>query len=414
MAATRAAVRRSHPTSGRSQVFQDSAVLTAASLLGQAETVFASIMLARRGGPNGFGTISIALGIVALLTDVSDFGSTTWAVREVSRGEMGHKGVIFMLRWRLALTFLIAVVGICLTVVFQRPNLSLTCLFAVYFCASCLSVLTMGLCRAQLRILRAACATLTERTVLAIVAVLGFAFHWQAPLTFAAGFAIGAIVGLLVCLRQSIRLPVCGSEQYRSILGIYRASLAFGISGLASDLSNLEAPLVGYFGGLTVAGNFAAANRLSGPLGLPASAISSVLFPRLSRLEFREGRELGRRAYRYLLPIAGVVFILIVTSGKLIPLILGRTFGNGTTVCINLILMSVVVGSANQISYCRLQAAGAQRAVSGIVVACMLTGLFACGIGSYSLGARGAACGVLSKELVTFVNMQILLRRWNL
>jgi O-antigen/teichoic acid export membrane protein len=352
-----------------------------------------------------------AMSVATLVVDLCDFGTSTFMSRELARNTMTARDVLRFNIRRLPYFSLVIPVWVlgCSLIDDGLPR-------AVYVLGTYPMVLIASMaanatCRGVGYFGTAAIGSLIERGMLFGCTIIGVSLHADVALWYGLGLIAGSVASSIFCFSRAVgdrhepRGPQC------SLYSVYRRSRHFGLSGLATDLSSLEVPLVAAASGGVTAGQFGAANRVSGPLGVPASAISGALFPAVASQSRHAASRTTLRALLALLPL-GIIFLLLgVFASTLVTRVLGTQYGSNTSFALQLILAATWLGSLNQIIYVLFQGTGRQREVARSLVVTMSAGLVFTTVGAYSAGAPGAAAGVVVKEVLTSIWVLILWRR---
>jgi O-antigen/teichoic acid export membrane protein len=386
------------PAARRNSLGHDSTVLAVASLTAQAATFLATVIVAREAGVSAFGLLAAGIGVATIIVDLTDFGTSTYLLRELAADRVAPRSVLSVAFRRVPLFILVACLALlALSALVEVPP-ALGAL-ALYPAALGFNLMTSGACRARMLFRRAAVAVVLDRIILLAAVLATGVFELAAGTGFVVGLVLGTSCASLVCL-WPLRTAPHRHGRVLPLSAVYRAGRHFGVATLAADLSTLEIPIVAAVAGPTSAGQFGAAQRVSGPLGIPASAVSAALFPRLAMRGGKQARRQTARALLFLIPLAISFLTVGLFAEPIVRHALGPGYGSQTVACLQIVLGAVWLGSLNQVLYNLLQSQGRQREVAWGLAPVIVAGLVMTSLGAWHFGPVGAACGVLTKEVM--------------
>ena len=283
--------------------------LTIATVLSRIISFYVIIHLARTLGPEGFGKITIAQGIITYFTILTDLGLKTYATSEIA-GKLSQArkllNQIFSMRIFLAgLSFTICLV-ITQFLPIEKDTLSLV--LGMSFL-----IITTGVMPDWIFLIREEMFWNGLNEIIQNLLWGTLIFIWihsyndlhLVPPAYIIG-ASGALIAALIVLRKKACLPrfVIDLKKFRTI---FRLALPIGLSSIIITLYfNLGQIMLGFIKGPSDAGLYSAANRflIVGNLGL--SILLSSFYPALVKLH-RKKTEVYYRcinlASRLLLPV---------------------------------------------------------------------------------------------------------------
>ena len=318
-----------------------------AQITGAAFTAGLTVFLARKLGSEGYGVLSLALGIVGLVTLFADFGIANSVARFVAehREDRGRAASVLADGLRLKLIASITVSALLfalaepIALAYGIPAL----VWPVRGIAVALfgqSLMMMGSvfaasARVDLKWLTALSESATE-----VLASVGLVLAGAGATGAAFGQAIGYLVGggmtilLLVRLLGSAVLPrgMRFGADARAVATY--ASFLLIIDGAYTAFSQVDVLIIGSYLGASAAGIFSAPMRLIAFLAYPASAVATGVAPRLARGARTEPNVSAfLAAMRLLLVVQSAVTAFVLGWSPLIVRIaLGKSFAESASV----------------------------------------------------------------------------------
>ncbi len=325
---------------------RNTALQLASQLSSAAFTAGLTLYLVRRLGASGYGTYALAYSVGALAVLLAGAGLPP----AVGRFLAEHRGDPVHVRAILAVGLKIQVPAATLTGVglfalasplahaFGNPHLVwplrwmgvgvIAMALFTFFTTMFISVrrVSAGL---WMVILESA----TE-TAAAIAFVLGGAGAAGALLGKAIGYTVALTVGLLLALRvfgrgRGGRLPT--SVRPRSVVGY--AGALFAVDATWAAIAQVDVLIVGAVLTSAAVGRFGAVLRILTVLGYLGIAVTAGVAPRVARGKGRPDTDVFNQAIRYLLIVQGLVIApMLVWSGPIIGLLLGRGYGGAADI----------------------------------------------------------------------------------
>jgi len=301
-------------------------------------SAFASIVITRLLGPDGYGLYSVSLIVPGLFLLFADFGVNSALVKYLAQfrveGERSkvvslvRNGFLFKLLMGLFLFLICFLFSDFLAVyILGRPDLgflvrlvSLLVVFQVLFV--CSNNIFVGLDRME----RSAAISVLQSVVKVVLAplliVLGFGII-GALVGHVASYVVAGVVGSLIVYRVYREYVEQGSRLVSEFLRDLKFMVRFGFplfsSGLLlSFLSQFQMLVLAWFVSDFEIGNFRAASNFLSLLGVLVVPISTALFPAFSKFDLNsEKGELGR-FFRYSLRY---ILLVIVPASVLVALV---------------------------------------------------------------------------------------------
>lgn len=373
------------------------------------------VYLARLVGAEGYGIISYALSLAALVSAVTDLGISGVITREGSKDR--HSQLRYLATGAAAKGGLVITAAIVLGLwgVAGAPQALLLPLVILIVGFDGIRDLITALFRAQERMELEAYVQLATNLSIAVLG-LAAALLVGSPAwilgAYAAGCALGAVAALWP-MRKNI-----GSIRRRYdrtlVRELVRSSWTFGIVGLVGSIMlNADAIMLAWFRDPIEVGYYAAAQRIVQLLYVIPLPIASALFPVVARLAADRARfkEVVEGTTRFLLVLgAGGAVSLLAASGALIRLLYGDAYEPATN---NLAIMSLtlvpsfVVASLGN----ALFALRRERALVGYAVVAVLANILANLLLIPRFGGPGSALATLIAQTALLCYLGVVLRR---
>lgn len=373
------------------------------------------VYLARLVGAEGYGVISYALSLAALLSSVTDLGISGVITREGSKNREDQ--FRYLATGAAAKAGLVVVAGVVLGVwgIAGAPSAYLLPLVMAVVAFDGIRDLSTALFRAQEHMELEAYVQLTTNVGIALLG-LAAALIVGTPGWVLAGYAGGCLVGAIAALyplRWSLRDL---SRRYdRSLVrDLVRSSWTFGIVGLVGGIMlNADAIMLAWFRPAAEVGYYAAAQRIVQLLYVLPLPIASALFPLVARLaaDKERFREVVEGASRFLLVLGtGGAVGLLAASGALIHLLYGDAYepASSSLAIMSLTLIpSFVVASLGN----ALFALRRERALIGYAVVAVLANVAFNLVLIPRFGGPGSALATLLAQSALLCYVSVVLRR---
>lgn len=371
--------------------------------LSQLVTGLTYVVAARSIAPSSLGIIATCVAIGTIAATVFDLGLNNFVVREVASSKLdvtAARGVGRAKR-RLSVALLTVTLLACLLIA-STPLMS--AVLGLVGVAMWEAQTANGLLRAQERFANAAAGQLGGRGVgLAVVlaCVLAGLTDLALPIGLVVGFAAEAVIDRVFLGADRAR-PL----GQRELMRMHREAVPFGLASLAASAQQLDTPLVAAGGGAMVAGIYAAAGRLLGPLGFLSSSLGLVGAPWLARAQ-HDPDALRREEMRIIRVAAALCLAPIVAAAVgpfLIPLILGSDYAGSGSAFVVLAIGSVF-STFNQPLAIITQNRGHQGSVATAIAIGLTIGLVATFVLALFGGAVWAAVGFMISQLYILAHL---------
>ncbi len=353
------------------------------------------ILAARAVPPAEFGLLAAMLGVTTLLQTIFDMGVQTFTTRErAARGDVG--AIATALRFNARTSVLLAVVAAGIIVgaaLIFDPAFALMLPLAVWVSAERTADVRLTISFADGDV-RGNAINLLSRRTLAILLFLALVFVGIEPLlSYAVAVAVAA-VGSSVFANLYVRGRVTAPPDmtYRQLM---RASWPYWLNSVATQARNLDSAITASFAGAVQAGFFSVASRLTSPLRILPTTLSSVLLPNAAKSDGSRSETLA------LLRLAGLAWAattalyvaLILTAPWFVPSLLGADYA-GSVPAVQIVVAGLPFAALISLLSSILQGHGRKHFVATVSTVSVIACLAMVAIGSSVWGAEGAAAAL--------------------
>jgi O-antigen/teichoic acid export membrane protein len=371
----------------------------------QAATV---AVLARELGPHQFGTLAAVLGVIIWFQAVSDLGMSKLVVKE--RATSGSDSLVAGGLWVNSRSTIL--LGIILGIGFTGAGLTLDHNFLLM---APLAISAAGEKNADTW-LGVAIAdgdthlnsiNLVSRRSLALFGFLGM--HYMGIETLFS-YSIAAAFAALISVAFA-RRHVSGivTSQRDSVSNVLASARPFWKNTLAVQLRNLDAGIVGMVTNAGVAGYYATASRLSGPLRMLPTSLAIVILPQAARTRNEPTPSIVRIVLLAGSAVGCIYISLIVTIPWLLPLVFGKAY-LPAIVPLQIVLAGLVFAGFTSLFGAVLQGRGFPQEVATISVITTFYLLLALVVLTTAGGAVGAAAALATSFAIEAIALGVIFR----
>jgi O-antigen/teichoic acid export membrane protein len=403
---TPAQLKRQRSSSIHRTAISGTAGVAAATVLGQALTGLAFVVIARRTSPEIFGPFASTYSISIVAGGLMDFGSSQRLTRDLARSKILGETGSWLIRRSVAQVAGALALAIVLVSIRPIPNESAaTALLAMQSVSLSIALAFAGAVRAVRSPQLAAWQTAVGNAALLVVALL-------APLDrlFLFGAAAATSSWLISSVLAAWSLRRNGPFFSRPSRGNpWHESAGLGVYGMAASLMLLAVPIVTMIAGNQAAGNLAAVSRWIQPLILLTISYSTFMFPTFASYEADAE---AVRHLRSAIPIVtlgvGASAVMIAAAPNLVSLILGPDY-RGSVNILRLSAIAVIPSILSQPIASLLQARGDDRFVGKVGLASSLGALLATGLlcGHFGAAASPVSAGVAAGLLLLGLGQRV-------
>ncbi|TDL46287.1 lipopolysaccharide biosynthesis protein [Microbacterium oleivorans] len=342
--------------------------------------------------PAEFGLLAAMLGITTLLQTIFDMGVQTYTTRErAARGDVG--AIATALRFNGRTSLLLAAVAAAVIAGASwmiDPAFAFMLPLAVWVAAERTADVRLTIAFADGDVRGNAINLLSRRAFAIAIFLLLVALHVEALLSYAIAVAAAA-VGSSLFARAYVRGRVTAPPDitYRELL---RASWPYWLNSVATQARNLDSAITATFAGAVQAGYFSVASRLTSPLRILPTTLSSVLLPNAAKSSG------SRRETLLLLRLAGLVWtlttaiylLIIVIAPWGVPLVLGADY-TGSVLAVQIVVAGLPFAALISLLSSVLQGRGRKHFVATVATVSVVVCLVMVALGAALWGAEGAA-----------------------
>lgn len=373
------------------------------------------VYLARLVGAEGYGIISYALSLAALVSGLTDLGISGVITRESAKNKADE---FRYLATGAAAKFGLIGIGTLALVIAALVGLPQAMLlpFVILIVAfDGVRDLVTALFRAQERMEVEAYVQLSTNAAIVALGLVA-AILVGNPAWVLGGYAVGCAIGAAVALlplRKSIRS--LRSRYDRSLIRpLVRSSWTFGIVGLiGSIMLNTDAIILALFRPEIEVGYYAAAQRVAQLVYVLPLPVASALFPLVSRLagDAKAFKAVVESATRFLLVIGtGAAISLLIASGSVIRLLYGSAY-EGSTMSLAILSLTLIPTFLVSSLSNALFALRKEKALIGYAAIAVCANIIANLILIPRFGGPGSALATLIAQTALLGYLAIVLKR---
>ncbi|UPG84810.1 oligosaccharide flippase family protein [Luteibacter aegosomatis] len=316
---------------------------TSLSLLWQLARVGAQALwllaLARKIGPDGYGTFAGVAGLATFLGAFSGLGLGLLLLRAVARdpsllGAYWHKGI----RWTIGSGIAIALAFLAISLAAARNDASLPALLAIGASEVVLFPL-VSLCAFAFNAHERSGFAAGLPALTALIRLVGVTIFLVSPLPATiATYSFVHLATTLVAASAAVAITQTILRPGPAVGRVTRSELVDGagystVWAVTNALGSLDKTLVLHLAGGTVAGLYASAYRLTMVFTLPIDALAMSSLPRVFRHDSdpAAGRRLVGRMFVVGLGFSLVAALLLHLSAGILPWLLGPSFAGAVS-----------------------------------------------------------------------------------
>lgn len=363
--------------------------LAAAAL--QAMTI---LVVARLIEPSQLGLILSIVGAGAFLQMIFDIGISTYVLRERSLGDLQAIQRAASIHATSCI-----VLALCSMMLILATSMLLN--FSAWaFLPIAVSLASDRHSDMRLNILLAdgdsrknVTLLLERRTAsLIIFLLLSLAAQVEPTLAYTSAIALASAACLVRTVRSTREVPIFRSKDLHHFSKLVSSTRHYWLNSVASQLRNLDAPLVLLGGGSAASGFYGFASRLVNPLRLVPDAVGNVFLPTAARKPYKIA-PFAKISFAVLALItAGLIFMIAVTPA-IIPWLAGTAYA-GAVLPIQVTCVGLIFGAFSSILSPILLGWGEGKSVAIIATLSNIIGLALIYTLSIAHGATGGAAGL--------------------
>ncbi len=324
----------------KTKIVKDSVIVLSGNIFSASLGFLATILITRTLGPVQFGLFSVALAVMGIASQFSDFGIGTGLVRFASlylKNDDQKANLIFKvsLKFKLIITTLVILTGLFISKflaihIFGNPDLifPLKLAFIGAFGLSLIGYISTTLQARQSFKKFTLVNLITPLGKFTLIGLLFLTYKlnlFSAITTIAILPFIAFLVGSLIIPRDFLRAKGDENEAFR---GLFRFSKWILVSLLCVMIFNrLDILMLVYFKTVEVVGYYSAAYKFAFVFPLITGSITTILLPKVSGLSKKEQlHKYIRKSLKFTMPIIFPLFILLLISRPIILSIYGSEY----------------------------------------------------------------------------------------
>ncbi|MHA7209824.1 lipopolysaccharide biosynthesis protein [Arthrobacter sp. MDT1-65] len=359
----------------------------------QASTI---ILLARFVQPSQLGLILSIIGVGAFLQMFFDLGVSTYVLREKAVGSM----IAIQQAATIHAASCVALAGFGALLIIAAANFSefdgwVFLPIAISVAADRHSDMRLNILLADGDSHRNILLLLERRAFTFILfLVLSTALDLDPTSSFAASLALASTISLFRTVRATTQVRLFTFIDRAILLQLLNATKTYWTNSVASQLRNLDAPLVLLGGGTTASGFYGFASRLVNPLRLVPDAVGNIFLPTAARQPYKISPFI-RLGTAVLVAISFGLVLVAAIAPMFVPYIAGANY-QGAVLPVQITCLGMIFGALSSVCSPILLGWGEGKTVATISVVCNLLALGLAYLLSVHYGATGAAIGLSS------------------
>lgn len=353
------------------------------------------VLAARAVPPAEFGLLAAMLGVTTLLQTVFDMGVQTFTTRErAARGDVG--AIATALRFNARTSLLLAVVACAIiggAAILLDPAFALMLPLAVWVSAERTADVRLTISFADGDVRGNAINLLSRRALAILLFLLLVAGSVEPLLSYSLAVAIAAIgSSIFANFYVRGRVTAVADMTYRELM---RASWPYWLNSVATQARNLDSAITAGFAGAAEAGFFSVASRLTSPLRILPTTLSSVLLPNAARSDGsrKETSSLLRLAAVAWSATTALYIALIIAAPWFVPLLLGADY-SGSVLAVQIVVAGLPFAALISLLSSILQGHGRKHFVATVATVSVIACLAMVAVGASAWGAEGAAAAL--------------------
>ena len=369
----------------------DTRRLFGAQIVSATISLVTTVVVARYVGAEAFGFCASMILIASVVLDVFDFGTCSWASRELAANKLSPVQYLKIMQRKLRFTLsLILLTPILLYIVPQTYSMSF--LFVFYPVLWLQTNYVQNYLIVRSRISSAIALQLIERSTWLLYIPASFfsvekITSYVLPILL--GLAIHGFFGMMIIFNDVKKIHIDKDTDSIIMKSGYKTTKNFGTVSIVSDIGNLDGVLVAQLSSLAEAGNYNLAVRFRNPSLMSFQAFATRMRPIAATRKKSEIKKLFKDNFRF--NLAGVLSILLIAILCLFSndIIFGDSF-----VAVNIILaitvLSAIPTGISVICGSFLNSVGSDSFVAKSTIIYTVTGLMGTGISAFYSGSLGA------------------------
>lgn len=369
------------------------------------------VMLARDSGPPDFGLFSAVFSLATIVQTASGLGVPTLIIRERARSrdsELLRGGLGLMNPIGLILSALVAV-SLLLLGFLTEPRFLYLAPLAIWVAAERYADTWLGLAVAD-GDAHINTVNVVLRRAFALGLYAGFSIWLDPLLSFSVSLSLAALISAFGVRSQIVsRINLEGPSS--GIREILRRARPFWLNSLGTQARNLDVTVVSAVAGLSQAGYYAAASRVTSPLRIVSTSLATVLLPMASRGQPSDIRRLLKLAACVVAGMAVVYSAGVAGMPWIVRTYLTDAYLDAI-VPLQVVLIGLSFAAGASLLGALLQGVGLQLYVAHTAVATTIVCLLGAAAGAVIDGATGAAWALLLSFVVQMLLLLVRLLSW--
>ena len=401
----------------KSKIGKDSAIVLTGNILGAGLGSIATILITRTLGPAQFGLFSVALAVMMIASQFSDFGIGTGLVRFASsylKDDNQKANLMFKvsLKLKLIIATLVFLIGFfaseSLAVhVFGKPELIflLKLAFIGAFGASLVAYITATLQARQSFKKFTLVNIINHLGKLTLIGLLFLTYRLNllsALTTVIILPFIAFLIGSLIIPKDFLRAKGNEKEAFHELFRFTKWILVSTFCVMIFD--RLDILMLSYFKTADIVGQYSAAFNLAHIIPLLTISIVTILFPSFSKLSGDEEiKQYMKKSLKFIIPLGLLLLIIFLFVGELLILFLYGDAYKPSVIVFKIIVFAFILGLISKPFSLTFYALNKPEIITFIVIIELFFNFFLNYLLIPTHAAVGAAIATLSVRIVGII-----------
>lgn len=384
-------------TAGR-DFARSGAVVFVGTTLGQVAQLGLLTVLAHQTSVSDLGVLLAVVGVLTIVIDVVDFGTSWRLVRNYAAGlETEQDGASYFTSRTATGVLGACVVALAGLAIGGGVGAALLWL-SPWVVLRVASQGRRALLQMKSKFTAMAQSQLSDRGLSAIVGVALLLTGSSGHVALGIGYAAGSLCALILGQVLDRNQPLYQAGAIRGAFRSYAGGRSFGVTLVITDLASLDLILLTWVAGSHQAGLFALPSRIALPVTTLATSIGQVALGSLASHNHAAAWRLLKAGARHavMLSATGLIIGMIVAE-PLLRIFGGHEYVDGAW-ALRLILFGCLISVFNQLMLAYLQSQGFERFAAHVLVPAIMLSLAVVAGAGWRYGATGAAAGLVASN----------------
>lgn len=383
---------------------RNGAIVFVGTTLGQGAQLGLLTILAHESTVAQLGLLLAIVGVLNIVIDLVDFGTSWKLVRNVAAGTQTEADGAAYFTSR-AVTGLAAAMAVAASGALVGGRVGSTLLWLSPWVL--LRVASQGrraLLQMKSKFTAMTQAQFADRGMSAVVGAALLLTGSSGQMALGVGYAVGSLSAFLLSHLLDRGQPLYRREAIRGVFASYAGGRAFGVTLVITDLTSLDLLLLTWVAGAEQAGLFALPSRIALPVTTLATSLAVVALTSLAaERSHRAAWRLLKSGVRWSVLLSGVALLIGIAFAEPLLRIFGGSEYAAAATPLRLVLVASLMSVFNQLLLAYLQSRGYEGFGARVLIPGVLLGLLVVGVAGALAGATGAAFGLVAANALILV-----------